>query len=78
MPTAMLPTPPVAPVTATGPLPVRKPLRSSRTTDSAAVKPAVPRIIASRRDSPAGSRTTQSAGTRTRAAKPPSCPTPRS
>ncbi len=61
----MLPTPPVAPVTATGPWSGRSPCRSSRTTPRAAVKPAVPRAIASNSDSPSGSGTTQSPGTRT-------------
>ena len=52
------------------------PFTSIRCSASAAVKPAVPRIIASRRSRPAGSGTTQSAGTRTTWAKPPSCVSP--
>ncbi len=58
------PTPPVAPVTTTGPLPGARPLSSIRTMPSAAVKPAVPSAIASNRSSPSGSGTTQPAGTR--------------
>ena len=41
------------------------------------MKPAVPRIIDSRRVRPAGSGTTQSPGTRTTSAKPPSWLSPR-
>jgi hypothetical protein len=61
----MLPTPPVAPVTMTGPFDGVRPLRSISTIDSAAVNPAVPIAIASKSDNPAGSGTTHSAGTRT-------------
>ena len=61
---ASAPTPPVAPVTMTGPLAGARPLSSMRTMPSAAVKPAVPSAIASKRSSPAGSGTTQPAGTR--------------
>ena len=56
--TATLPTPPLAPVTTTGPSPGRSPWRSSAATDIAAVKPAVPIAIARARVSPAGSGTT--------------------
>ena len=60
----MLPTPPVAPVTSTGPSSGETPWRSSRATDSAPVKPAVPIAIACVTLSPSGSGTTQPAGTR--------------
>ena len=60
----MLPTPPVAPVTSTGPPSADTPWRSSRATESAAVKPAVPIAIACTGDSPSGSGTTHSDGTR--------------
>ncbi len=59
------PTPPVAPVTATGPLPGFRPLCSIRVIASAAVKPAVPSVIASNAVMLSGRRTTQFAGTRT-------------
>jgi len=64
MSTARLPTPPVAPLTTTGPLAGVRPFSSMRTMPSAAVKPAVPSAIASNSERPAGSGTTQSAGTR--------------
>ena len=57
--TAVLPTPPVAPVTRTGPSSGSSPRSSRATTLIAAVKPAVPIAIASRVVSPAGSGTTQ-------------------
>ena len=60
--TAVLPTPPLAPVTSTGPSPGRSPWSSSAATLIAAVKPAVPIAIASRAVSPSGSGTTQPAG----------------
>ena len=65
---AKLPTPPVAPFTSTGPFSGRWPFSSMRSTARAAVNPAVPRAIASRRSSPAGRGTTVSAGARTRSA----------
>ena len=68
MSTAKLPTPPVAPFTSTGPFSGRCPLSSMRSIASAAVNPAVPRAIASRRLSPSGTRTTAPAGARTRSA----------
>ena len=64
METAVEPTPPVAPVTSTGPPSGVTPCRSSRATDSAAVNPAVPIAIACRAVIPSGKGTTQSAGTR--------------
>ncbi len=69
---AMLPTPPLAPVTTIGPIPGVWPLISIRYRDSAAVNPAVPMAIVSNRVRPAGSGTSQSAGTRTSSANPPS------
>ena len=51
-------------MTSTGPSSGVTPWRSSRATDSAAVKPAVPIAIACPKLSPPGSGTTQSAGTR--------------
>src|SRR5262245_3985584 len=62
--TAVLPTPPLAPVTSTGPSPGRRPRASSAATDIAAVNPAVPTAIASRALNPSGSGTTQPAGSR--------------
>ena len=64
MSTARQPTPPVAPVTTTGPLSGVVPLRASASTASAAVKPAVPIAIASNVVSASGIRTTQADGTR--------------
>ena len=61
----MLPTPPVAPVTMTGPRCGVRPFRSKSAMDIAAVKPAVPSAITSNALSPCGIGTTQSAGTRT-------------
>ena len=61
---AIEPTPPVAPVTMTGPLPGLRPSCSIRTTASAAVKPAVPSAMASKRFMPFGIGTSQSAFTR--------------
>ena len=57
---ARLPTPPVAPVTTTGPLPGAWPFCSMRWMASAAVKPAVPSFIASMALMPSGSGITQS------------------
>ncbi len=54
--TAMLPTPPVAPVTITGPSAGVRPFRSKSTTESAAVKPAVPIAITSDNVRPGGTR----------------------
>ncbi len=71
-------TPPLAPVTTTGPLAGARSSCSSRETAKAAVKPAVPSIIASRSVKPAGSGSTQSAGTRAQPARPPSCAMPSS
>ncbi|MNN01461.1 hypothetical protein D3C81_1140780 [compost metagenome] len=62
MSTAMLPTPPVAPVTRTEPFSGVSPLRSSSSAESAAVKPAVPMAMASFAERPGGRRTSQSAG----------------
>ena len=76
--TAMLPTPPVAPVTSTVPASGVMPWSSSASTDSAAVYPAVPISIDSRAVSPSGSGTIQPAGTRATCAYPPWCATPRS
>ena len=59
------PTPPVAPVTATGPLSGVRPLCCISSIASAAVKPAVPSVMASNAVMLSGRRTTQSAGTRT-------------
>ncbi len=67
---ATLPTPPVAPVTRTGPSAGDRPRSSSACTLMAAVNPAVPRAAASRVLTPS-SFTTQSAGTRAYSAKPP-------
>ena len=63
MATAMLPTPPEAPVTSTSPLPGASPFRSICCTASAAVKPAVPKVMQSRRLRPSGRRNSQSPGT---------------
>ena len=60
----MPPTPPLAPVTRTGPSPGCRPRSSNATTDIAAVNPAVPIAIASRGVRPGASGTTQPAGTR--------------
>jgi len=76
--TATLPTPPLAPVTSTGPSPGRRPCSSSAMTDSPAVNPAVPMAIASRVDRPSPNGTTQFAGTRSYSAYPPCRATPRS
>ena len=54
------PTPPDAPVTQIGPCAGDCLFSSMRNSASAAVNPAVPRTIASRSDSPAGSRIAQS------------------
>ena len=59
------PTPPVAPVTATGPCDGRSPLCSISMIACAAVNPAVPIVIASNAVMLSGRRTTQSPGTRT-------------
>ena len=59
---ARLPTPPVAPVTTTGPFDGRWPFCSMRWTASAAVKPAVPSFMASSSLIPAGSGITDVAG----------------
>ena len=61
---AMLPTPPVAPVTTMGPPAGACSLRSIKWMASAAVKPAVPSAMAERASSPGGMGMTQSAGTR--------------
>jgi hypothetical protein len=74
----MLPTPPEAPVTTTGPSPGASPFCSSRWSESAAVNPAVPTMAAWRVLRPVGNGTTHSAGTRANSAKPPSWATPRS
>jgi len=55
----------VAPVTASGPISGRWRFSLSRSSASAAVKPAVPMIIASRRLSPAGSGIAQADCSRT-------------
>lgn len=63
---AMLPTPPAAPVTTTGPPPGRTPPASSPRTQSIAVRPAVPMPIACWLVSVSGRLTSQSAFTRWR------------
>ncbi len=72
MATASIPEPPLAPVTATGPSPGRSPCSASRWIARGAVSPAVPRAIASSPVRPSGTGTTQSAGTRSQSAHPPS------
>ena len=62
---AKLPTPPVAPLTSTGPWSGRWALSSIASTASAAVNPAVPIAMLSRSVMPSGSRMSQSPGTRT-------------
>ena len=62
--TAMLPTPPVAPVTSTVPDVGVMPWSNNASTDNAAVYPAVPITIDSRVVRPSGSGTIQPAGTR--------------
>ena len=62
---ATLPTPPVAPVTATGPFSGFRPLYSISMIACAAVKPAVPSVMASNAVMCSGRRTIQSPGTRT-------------
>ena len=62
--TATDPTPPAAPVTITGPSFGVRPCFSSASTESIAVKPAVPIAIASRVVMPSGRRTSQSPLTR--------------
>ena len=74
----MLPTPPEAPVTSTGPSPARRPRCSSRWRERAAVKPAVPMVAACLGSRPSGSGTTHSAGTRASWENPPWWETPRS
>ncbi len=64
MSTAMLPTPPVAPVTTIGPFAGVCPLCSMRWIASAAVKPAVPIAIAWNASRPGGIGMTQSPVTR--------------
>ena len=61
---ATLPTPPAAPVTSTGPLFGVTPCRSSASTHSMAVYPAVPIAIASAAENAAGFCTSQSPLTR--------------
>jgi hypothetical protein len=58
------PTPPVAPVTSTGPCSGASPLSSMRWIASAAVKPAVPSAMVSNSVRPAGRCSTHFAGTR--------------
>ncbi len=74
----MLPTPPVAPVTRTSPRSFVRPRRSSAITQSIAVKPAVPMVIASRVVMPSGRRTSQSPRRRAFCARQPQwlSPTP--
>ena len=62
---AKLPTPPVAPLTSTGPASGRWPLSSIASTASAAVNPAVPIAMLSRSDIASGSGISQSPGART-------------
>ena len=64
MSTAVEPTPPVAPVTRTGPESGVTPWSWSAITESAAVKPPVPTTIVSRVLMPSGTATSRSAGTR--------------
>ena len=68
MATAVEPTPPVAPLTITGPLSGVIPAASIASSEIAAVSPAVPSTIASSALMPSGAGTSQSAGTRTRSA----------
>ena len=56
----MLPTPPAAPVTSTGPASGMMPASSSVMTHSMAVRPAVPIVIALRASSPSGMGTSHS------------------
>ena len=78
--TAMLPTPPAAPVTSTSPAPGpasgASPCFSRAMTASMDVKPAVPIAMAWRAVRPAGRRTRKLAGTRARSAYPPQCNSP--
>ena len=68
---AVEPTPPLAPVTRTGPSPGLRPRSSRAATLIAAVKPAVPISIASRAVRPSGSGTTQPDGIRASSPYPP-------
>ena len=70
------PTPPVAPVTKTR-LSAFNPWACDASTASAAVNPAVPKIIACFADKPSGNATIHEAGTTCTSLKPPSCLTPR-
>ena len=74
----MEPTPPVAPVTSTGPPSGFMPAVSSLCTHSAAVKPAVPRIMLVRASSPSGIGTAHPAGIRIFWPNPPGVFMPRS
>ena len=65
MATARQPTPPVAPVTSTSPDSGVTPDSWSRSTDKAAVNPAVPYTMLSLRLNPSGRFTAHAAGTRT-------------
>ncbi len=60
MVTAILPTPPAAPVTSTSPRSGVTPCSSRASTDSMAVNPAVPMAIVSRALSPSGTFTSHS------------------
>ena len=67
-----MPTAPVAPETAIGPLSRRRPLASKRSSAMATVKPGTPMAATSSGDRPIGSFCKCAAGTRMRAQKPPS------
>ena len=69
--TAIEPAPPEAPVTSTSPDSGVTPVSSRRSTASIAVNPAVPIAAARSGERPAGRRTSASARTRARVAKPP-------
>ena len=73
----VLPTPPEAPVTRTGPASGVRPKRLRRSSESTAVKPAMPMMAAVRGGISSGSGTTQPAGTRAQAANPPWWATPK-
>ena len=75
---AMIPTPPVAPVTSTFPASGVMPLSNSLFTQSPAVRPAVPSTIESCKDKPTGNLVTHPPGTVTCCPNPPAVFMPRS
>ena len=77
METAILPTPPLAPVTNTSSL-LLMPKSVKRKIDKVAVKPAVPKIMLSRSDRPAGFLTIHEDGTLINCPSPPEVFMPRS